>query len=76
MTIQIPIKTLPCPYERLAKKMLYECLACSRYVSHDKHKGVLLCGDVGRNNCLGRGGPGVPMAKWEIAESYTKGGKI
>jgi len=69
MIIYIPLKMLLCPHERFAKKMLYECLACSRYVSHDKKKGVLLCGARGTNDCMGRGGPGVPMAKWEIAES-------
>ena len=76
MTIQISLKTLPCPYDRLNPKMLYECLACSRYISHDKKKGILLCGPQGSNDCMGRGGPGIAQAKWEIAQSYEKGGGI
>jgi hypothetical protein len=73
MIIQIPLKTLPCPHDRLNPKMLYECLACGRYVSHDKHKGILLCGEMGSNTCDGRSGPWIPQAKWEIAQSYEKG---
>jgi len=72
MTIRISLKSLRCPDEGFAKKMLYECRACSRYVSYDKKAGTLLCGDKGSNDCMGRGGPGIPQAKWEIAQSYEK----
>lgn len=70
MLIRIPFKSLPCPHQRFAKKMLYECLACSRYVSHDKARGFLLCGDEGSNDCIGNGGFSEPPTKWDIVKSY------